>query len=318
MDGQPSKLSDSTSPRPAEESHNPSQLNSAFASSKLITLLDEQLSVLRRIDQRQAAADLSQQPIPEVPATNSSAWNALLWSTLAETIEPRVDRWRSGLDALLVFLGLFSAIVTAFFVNSVDSLTENKVARTNELLVNLTDIILALGGESASNLTFIRPVTFSPDPSDVRVNAFLSLSLTFSLSIAALAIACRGFLNMITWSRYKKASSRLTDIWTRWNAADHVLRPAIEALPQLLILPVVLFIIGILDLLFSSARQLCPPPPLILVASCLSVICITVVAALLCFTIVDGSIHPTSSAFQSPLVHSAHVWLIPRLQRFAS
>ncbi|KAJ7611147.1 hypothetical protein B0H17DRAFT_874938, partial [Mycena rosella] len=196
--------------------------------------------------------DLSQQPIPEVPATNSSAWNALLGSTLKDTIEPRVERWRSGLDALLVFLGLFSAIVTAFLVDSLAGLAEDKVARTNELVANLTDVVIALSGKPATALDITYPTVFRPDSSDVRVNAFWSLSLTFSLSIAALAVGCRGFLNMITWSERKKASERLADIWARWNAADRVLRPAIEALPQLLIIPVFLFIVGILDMLFSS------------------------------------------------------------------
>lgn len=42
--------------------------------------------------------------MPEVPATSSSAWNALLRSSLTETIQPKVERWRSGLDALLVFV----------------------------------------------------------------------------------------------------------------------------------------------------------------------------------------------------------------------
>ncbi|KAJ7135879.1 hypothetical protein C8R44DRAFT_389744 [Mycena epipterygia] len=254
--------------------------------------------------------------MPEVPATSSSAWNALLSSTLSDTIEPRVERWRSGLDALLVFLGLFSAIVTAFLVNSLVGLTEDKVARTNELLVNLTEIVIFISGKPAFNMTY--PVPFQPDPSDVRVNAFWSLSLTFSLSIAALAVGCRGFLNMIAWSRHKKASERLADIWTRWNAADRVLRPAIEALPQLLVFPVFLFIIGILDMLFSSVQELLRPPPFILFAFGLSVLCITVVAALLGFTIVDGSIHPASSPFQSKLAYTLHISVIPRLKVCAS
>ncbi|KAJ7151224.1 hypothetical protein C8R46DRAFT_826255, partial [Mycena filopes] len=196
--------------------------------------------------------DFSQQPIPEVPATSSSAWNALLQSTLKETIDPRVERWRSGLDALLVFLGLFSAIVTTFLVNSLAGLEEDQTSRTNELLVNLTEILISLSGKPASGLNLTYPAPFTPASGDVRVNAFWSVSLTFSLTIAALALGCRGFLNMVTWSRHKRASERLADIWTRWNGTNRVLRPVIEALPQLLIFPVFLFILGILDLLIST------------------------------------------------------------------
>ncbi|KAJ7785126.1 hypothetical protein DFH07DRAFT_726359 [Mycena maculata] len=158
--------------------------------------MEEQVTVLRRIDERQRAigevfpscfqnidylfiayGDLSKQPIPEVPATSSSAWNALLRSALTDTIQPKVERWRSGLDALLVFvripccffcsprsmhalkLGLFSAIVTSFFVQSLTALSQDPNVRTNELLANLTDIIIAISGVPAANLHVPQPVT---------------------------------------------------------------------------------------------------------------------------------------------------------------
>ncbi|KAJ7027982.1 hypothetical protein C8F04DRAFT_964583, partial [Mycena alexandri] len=218
--------------------------------------------------------DLSQQPIPEVPATSSSAWNALLQSTMKETVDPRVERWRGGLDALLVFLGLFSAIVTTFLVNSLAGLTEDKTSRTNELLVNLTEIIISLSGTPASELNISYPVPFIPDSSDIRINAYWSLSLTFSLTIAALALGCRGFLNMVTWSRHTRASDRLADIWTRWTGMNRVFRPVIEALGQLLIFPVFLFVLGILDMLISAVNGLLHPPGFMIFAFSLSVICI--------------------------------------------
>ncbi|KAJ7280004.1 hypothetical protein C8J57DRAFT_1464451 [Mycena rebaudengoi] len=75
-----------------------------FDVGKLVSLMEEQVSLLRRIDERQAASDLSQQPIPEVPATSNSTWGALLQTTVAETVQPKVGRWRSGLDAIFVFV----------------------------------------------------------------------------------------------------------------------------------------------------------------------------------------------------------------------
>ncbi|KAJ7152656.1 hypothetical protein C8R43DRAFT_1127113 [Mycena crocata] len=255
--------------------------------ARLIDLMDQQLYVLR-IDQRQAAADFSQQPIPEVPASNSSAWNALLGSTLKDIIEPRVERWRSGLDALLVFVNSVLGRLDLWAIR-------DKTARTNELLVNLTDVMISLSGKPSSGLNLTYPVPFRPDPSIVRVNAFWSLALTFSLAIAALAVGSRGFLNMIAWSQHQKASERLADIWTRWNAANSVL-----------------------NLLFSSVNELRTPPPFILFAFGLSVLCITVVAALLCFTVIDASIHSASSPFQSKLAYSIHSSLVPTLKSYAS
>ncbi|KAF7323984.1 hypothetical protein MKEN_00620100 [Mycena kentingensis (nom. inval.)] len=281
--------------------------------TRLLHLLDQQVEILRRIDERQSAADFSQQPIPEVPASSSSAWNALLGSTLRNVIMPRVERWRSGLDALLVFLGLFSAIITAFLVESVKNLSHDKTERTNELLANLTEVIVAI--HSYSGDAFMPPLEFYPDAKDIRSNAFWSLSLTISLAVAAVAVGCRSFLNMATWSWHKKASDRLADIWTRWNAANRVLRPAIELLPVILIIPVFLFLVGVLDILFSSVQTLHPLPDFLLLALGISVVCVTIVAGLLVFTIVDGSIHPHSSPFQSKLSYAIHRVVVPRLER---
>ncbi|KAF7360742.1 hypothetical protein MVEN_00806100 [Mycena venus] len=268
-----------------------------FYLSKLASLMEEQVSVLRRIDERQTAADLSKQPMPEVPATSSSAWNALLRSSLTETIQPKVDRWRSGLDALLVFLGLFSAIVTSFFVQSLSALKQDQAVRMNELLTNLTEIIVVISGAPPASLHVAQPVAFHPDSTDVRLNAFWSLSLILSLSLAALAVACRGFLNMVGWSRFTKASEKLIDIQTRWVSSERFLGPTIELLPQLLVIPVLLFIAGLLDTLFSSVLQLHPAPRTILFTSGISLLFISAVALLLCYTLTHRSLNPTGSLF---------------------
>ncbi|KAJ6586454.1 hypothetical protein DFH09DRAFT_256615 [Mycena vulgaris] len=246
--------------------------------------MEEQVSVLRRMDERQSTGDLSKQSMPEVPATSSSAWNALLRSALTDTIQPQVDRWRSGLDALL--LGLFSAIVTSFFVQSLSTLQEDQTVRMNELLANLTNIIIVIS-----------------DSSDVRLNSLWSLSLILSLSIAALAVACRAFLNMVGWSRFTKASEKLIDIRPRWASSERFLGPTIELLPQLLVVPVLLFIAGLLDSLFSSVLQLSPPPIPILFTSGISLLLISAVAVLLCYTLTHGSLNPSGSPVRSTIAY---------------
>ncbi|KAJ7645265.1 hypothetical protein B0H17DRAFT_959678, partial [Mycena rosella] len=127
-------------------------------------------------------SDVSTQPFPQVPGTSSSVWGALLRSRIAETIQPQVDRWRSGLDALLVFLGLFSAIVTAFLVDSLTGLQQDEAARTNELLANLTEILIQLSaGANLSTSKVAPPAPFLPDAVDVRLNSYWSISLILSV-----------------------------------------------------------------------------------------------------------------------------------------
>ncbi|KAJ7064089.1 hypothetical protein C8F01DRAFT_1022191 [Mycena amicta] len=281
---------------------------------RLTSILEEQTALLRRRETRRELFDKSRQPIPEVPATSGSAWNALLRSTLTDAVQPKVDGWRSGLDALLVFLGLFSAIVTAFIIPSLGTLKQDEVARTNDLLANLTSIVLAINGPAHANLTIPLPKQFVPDPSDVRLNVYLTLSLVVSLAIAALAIACRGFVNLVAWSRHSKAVQRLTDIRIRWKAAEKLLGPTIESLPQLLVLPVLLFLLGLLDSLVSTALQISSPPVSILVAFGLSLFFVSGVALGLCYTIVDGSINPTTSPFQSRIAQVMNLLFVKKTQ----
>ncbi|KAF7333785.1 hypothetical protein MVEN_02335300 [Mycena venus] len=266
---------------------------------QLSKIMLEQTEILRRMDARQAATNLSRQPIPQVPATSSSAWNPLLKSFLGETIQPQVDRWKSGLDALLVFLGLFSAIVTSFFIASQTGLAPDKSDRTNELLANLTEIVIMLSNKPADDLDFSPPSEFRPEPSNIRLNSYYSLSLVLSLSIATLAVAGRGFLNMVAMSQKKGAAFRLADIHRRWASAETSLRPAIEALPQLLVLPVLLFIVGVLDMLLSTILEISPAPRFILGSTVICLLAITVVAVVLVLALIDATIHPSTSAFQS-------------------
>lgn len=63
------------------------------------------------------------------------------------------------------------------------NLSPDQGARTNEILTNLTDIIIQLSSgavPAALNLTL--PTPFVPDASDVRVNFYWSLALVLSVS----------------------------------------------------------------------------------------------------------------------------------------
>lgn len=63
-----------------------------------------------------------------------------------------------------------------------ESLSPDEASRTNELLANLTEIIIQLNaGVIASNLNFSRPEPFVPDVSDVRVNACWFIALVLSV-----------------------------------------------------------------------------------------------------------------------------------------
>jgi hypothetical protein len=79
-------------------------------------------------------------------------------------------------------IGLFSAIVTAFFVDSFSKLQPDDGATTNSLLSNLTNIVLLVHGISFSETGLPLAIPFEPEHNDVRENVFWSISLALSVS----------------------------------------------------------------------------------------------------------------------------------------
>ncbi|KAF8054333.1 hypothetical protein FPV67DRAFT_1460914 [Lyophyllum atratum] len=233
------------------------------------------LAVLRNMDDRQAAA--------------------------TENIQPMVDRWRGTLDTLLVFVALFSAIVTAFFIQSLTGLSENTGKRTNELLANLTDIIIMLRGADATVLDFTPAIPFKPQSSDVRLNFYWSVSLILSVSIASLTMTIRGYVARITRSRYTNARKKLVDFHLRWEPTKNLLVPAVEVLPQLLIAPIMLFVVGLLDTLLSLSLPISIQVLPILAAGIISCVFAVAVGAYTLYTVIHGCVNPSRSPFQSAL-----------------
>ncbi|RDB25749.1 hypothetical protein Hypma_006666 [Hypsizygus marmoreus] len=261
-------------------------------------LLQEQNALLKRMDKRQAEADVSMQPVASVPARSSSAWNPLLNSTMRKTA-PTLDRWRGGLDTLLIFVGLFSAIVTSFLVESLKTLEPDQGIRTNELLTNLTNIFIASSTFDLTSLQLSEPIPFQPSPSDVRVNVYWALALIISISVAALAVAGRAFLALLVRPE-GDAVTKLTEIHHRWASTRRFLGPCLEGLPPVLMVPFTLFVVGLIDLLFSKSIGM-PPQEMapIAAASITSAIIVAIVAALLSAAVLHGIKHPRTSPFQS-------------------
>lgn len=217
-------------------------------------------------------------------------------------------------------IALFSAIVTTFFVQSFTGLSQDTGMRTNELLQNLTDIYIAVNSAGdASQLNVSPPVPFQPEGSAVRLNFYWSISLILSvgspfsysssmadrflddlqISVAALAVTSRGYVAMLTRSNHRAAHRKLGDIHRRWAQAERLLAPAIDLLPQLLIIPVLLFVVGLLDNIISIAIPLSRVFLPVFVAGLLSCAFALVVAIYTGWTVIDGCLHPETSPFQS-------------------
>ncbi|KAF8905398.1 hypothetical protein CPB85DRAFT_1376808 [Mucidula mucida] len=156
------------------------------------------------------------------------------------------DGWNDDINTLLVFVGLFTAAVTAFTIESYKRLERDPADTTNALLLHITR---QLAGEDKAPMSL--PGEFVPSSSDRRINIFWFLSLIVALMTALLGILCKQWLR-----EYQKdaAMSSKDSLGLRqlrfhsfvfWRVED-----LISALPLFLQLTMLLFVLGILDLLW--------------------------------------------------------------------
>ncbi|KAK7046055.1 hypothetical protein VNI00_007050 [Paramarasmius palmivorus] len=160
--------------------------------------------------------------------------------------EDSVKNWRDDIDTLLVFAGLFSAVVTAFVVESYQWLSEDPTDTAVGLLMQISMQL------NASQIVVERP-PFKADSSSIRINCLWFLSLIFSLTSALFGLLCKQWVRehqRDTQTRTQGEELALRqlrrDSFERWGVSSFL-----SALPILLEAALLLFFAGILDLLWN-------------------------------------------------------------------
>ncbi|KAF9042786.1 hypothetical protein BDZ89DRAFT_1128398 [Hymenopellis radicata] len=151
----------------------------------------------------QAFSDDYDKRLPEDPYCKESAPNARVWRMYVEEAAAydanMVGQSRDGLDVMLVFAGLFSAVVTSFLVQVSQSLQADYAQMSAVLLHDLIFIQLSLAdGVSAANITrpSVNPAqAYVADGITVWVNGLWVVSLTASLVVALIAVLAKQWLH---------------------------------------------------------------------------------------------------------------------------
>ncbi|KAL0950788.1 hypothetical protein HGRIS_007554 [Hohenbuehelia grisea] len=139
---------------------------------------------------------------PEDPTYEELSENARVWRVyldeVAEFDADMVEKASDGLDLLLVFAGLFSAVLTTFVAQTSQSLSTDHSAVATSLLKELVLIERATAnGESVAGIP-TSDTTSGPSRGDIWVNGLWLVSLTLSLSTALLAVLVRQWLHQYT------------------------------------------------------------------------------------------------------------------------
>ncbi|KAF9567125.1 hypothetical protein CPC08DRAFT_627378, partial [Agrocybe pediades] len=98
--------------------------------------------------------------------------------------------WKEEVQNLVIFAGLFSSVLSAFVVQTYQSLQPDP----NNQVVFLLSQIANNMGSSPSNTSFTTASSFTPDSSSVRINVLWLISLVLSLTTVLIAIVASQWL----------------------------------------------------------------------------------------------------------------------------
>ncbi|TFK86470.1 hypothetical protein K466DRAFT_600303 [Polyporus arcularius HHB13444] len=185
-----------------------------------------------------------------VPGLNDPWANCV--RALRDYDEHMVKGWKEDIDSLLVFAGLFSAVLTAFNIESYKLLQEDPDETAADLLRQIS-AQLATGSVSLANATStLTSEPFRPDPRHVRINILWFSSLVLSLVSASIGILTKQWLREYISNTASSARENARIRQLRHEGFAHWQIPlTIALLPILLQVAMALFFAGLLDLLWT-------------------------------------------------------------------
>ncbi|KAF9482242.1 hypothetical protein BDN70DRAFT_775656, partial [Pholiota conissans] len=232
-------------------------------------------------------------------------WAILLKPEL-ETDKIRCDGWKEEVQTLLIFAGLFSAVVTAFVIESYKFLQPDP----NDTIINLLTQIA-----NGSNITASLPSStkgstltvssFTQNPSSIRLNVFWFISLILSLTTVLIGTIA------LQWLREHQAypdlspKQSLAILRMRSESLEAWYVPHIfAALPLLLQAALVLFLAGLIDFTVPLGVNLSVPIACIIGLVLLFLAATTVIPSFQALSLLSGHIPrnkvPSACAYKSP------------------
>ncbi|KAF9484102.1 hypothetical protein BDN70DRAFT_196972 [Pholiota conissans] len=212
------------------------------------------------------------------PKPDGDPWSILLKPKL-ETDKIQCDAWKDEVQNLLIFAGLFSAVVTAFVIESYKFLKPDP----NDTIIRLLSQIAngpnatSTSPLSAGSSTTIQAASFAPVPSSVRINVFWFLSLILSLTTVLVGtIALQWLREHQSYPIFSpKESLAILHMRTQSLKAWYV--PQIFAgLPLLLQGALILFLAGLIDFTLPLGAKVAAPVALTVGLILLFLFCTTI------------------------------------------
>ncbi|GJE95655.1 hypothetical protein PsYK624_118410 [Phanerochaete sordida] len=198
----------------------------------------------------------------------------------------KMDGYSKDIDTLLVFAGLFSAILSAFVVQtypmlqpSPTSITNQLLAANNKMLVQGFSALLSQPIPSPSMFTLEDPAPFQVSTAAQWINCLFFVSLVLSLAAAMIGILVQQWIREYMQWNSALAQPRENilvrqfrfEAWESWNVSA-----VISTVPALLEIAMILFLVGMVILLWTLDS---------VVAICLTAVTISFLLVIAIFTV---------------------------------
>ncbi|KAI0689393.1 hypothetical protein BC835DRAFT_1232096, partial [Cytidiella melzeri] len=176
------------------------------------------------------------------------------WSAMARIVrevdEQKVQDYKEDIDTILVFAGLFSAVMTAFLIESYQALIQDPsdvmIALMQQMVMQTQSYTFNSGFlNSTTPLNLQRP-PFTPTINAVRVNVLWFASLVLSLISASFGILVKQWLREYLAGEYTSPQARLrVRHFRNPGLSDWKVFEIAGILPLLLQLSLALFLVGL-------------------------------------------------------------------------
>ncbi|KAK0200825.1 hypothetical protein DFS33DRAFT_1265535, partial [Desarmillaria ectypa] len=172
-----------------------------------------------------------------------------------------VEDWRDGLDVLLIFAGLFSAVVSTFVVQTSQNLQIDYGEVSASLLFELVSVQRAMADGASVDLvprSGLTPYTpFHPKTLDLWVNGLWFASLSLSLSTALVAALAKQWIHQYVSVPSGTPHDRVRVRHVRYmSLQDWHIPTIVGMLPVLMHAALGLFLLGLVVFLIPQSTEI--------------------------------------------------------------
>ncbi|CAE6423900.1 unnamed protein product, partial [Rhizoctonia solani] len=181
---------------------------------------------------------------------NDIAPTARIWKKYVEETD-RSDRelvegWNNSLDMLLIFAALFSAVSTAFVIESTQDLKPDYSQNSAETLTAILLILSSVSPTNSSTMAINEPPNFTPSRIAVLVNALWFMSLSLSVAVALIAIVAKDWCYQFMSGRTGQMLLQGRRRQLRWEGIEKwKMQEILNVLPLMMHAALLLFAIGL-------------------------------------------------------------------------